>query len=85
MLTNSKEDMEKETTKRLTIDIPNELHTKLKVIAATYNMTMKEILLSVIDLRIQELSISAESGKSFKELDAKYDFMNLLNKECDAR
>jgi len=76
--------MEKETTKRLTIDIPNELHTKLKVIAATYNMTMKEILLSVIDLRIQQLSISAESGKSFEELDAKYDFMNLL-KESNAR
>ena len=52
-----------ETTKaealsRITIDIPSDQHTKLKILAASQQISMRKILLKIID----QILLENESG-----------------------
>lgn len=43
-----------EERKRLTIDIPVEIHTKLKMFCAAHNISMRNVIIKVIDKIVAE-------------------------------
>ncbi len=45
----------RENRKRLTIDIPVSLHTKLKIVAAKRGLTMAEIIYTVLEEELKKI------------------------------
>jgi hypothetical protein len=53
--------MEKYT--RLSIDIPNEMHRKLKSITAIHGLSMRELLLDAVEVQIRKLEKELDKQK----------------------
>jgi macrodomain Ter protein organizer (MatP/YcbG family) len=54
----------RENKKRLTIDIPISLHTRLKIVAVKRGETMAEIICSILEEKLHELEQSTEGGSN---------------------
>ena len=54
------ETIKSEVLSRVTIDIPTDKHTKLKILAASHQISMRKILIKMIDQILLENGIVAE-------------------------